>query len=57
MRLHVYTSPGWLGIRVGPWYLTLRDLRRHDLRFSERNRRGYRPIRRFGAHWELGVRS
>jgi hypothetical protein len=55
VRVGLWLSRGWLGLRVGRRYFKLRDVRRHPLLFSERNRLGYRRLAAAGEHWELGV--
>lgn len=50
-----FRSPGWIGIRVGRFYLKIRDVRRHPLRFSERNRHDYKPILVVGENWHVGI--
>lgn len=52
----VFVARRFVGVRVGPWYVKLRDVREHPLLFSEREGLGYRRIARLGS-WELGVRS
>lgn len=47
----VFRSPGWYGLRFRRYWI-LRDVRRHPLRFSERNRIACRQHVRVGA-WEL----
>jgi hypothetical protein len=51
----VWLSRGWLGVRVGRRYFKARDLRRHPLRYTERNRIGYRQLVVVGERWEFGV--
>lgn len=54
-RVNVCLDRGWLGVRVGRRHLKIRDTRRHPLRFSERNRFGYRRLLVVGEHWEAGM--
>lgn len=51
-RPRLYVSPGWLGVRALGRYWVLRDVRRHRLLFSERNRIKCRRILRVGP-WQV----
>lgn len=54
MRVKAFVSPGWFGLRLGHTYWKLRDVERHPLLYSERNRIGYLGLARVGT-WEFGV--
>jgi hypothetical protein len=55
VRFRWFHSPGWYGLRTGPLYWVLRDVRRNPLRFTERNRIGTRRIGKRGA-WEFWLK-
>lgn len=49
-KFFINRLPGFIGIRVGRWYVKVKDTRRHRLLFSERN--GYTPTLQIGA-WAM----
>lgn len=50
--LFVKQSPGWAGLRAGPFYLYLRNVRLHKLGYSERNLKRRYPLASIGT-WQL----
>lgn len=54
-RPHTWRRPGWYGIRLRRYWVW-RDVRRHRLVYSERNRFGCRLLLHLGP-WQLWVKE